>query len=58
MYKCISMILTQPAPNCTKSVVLELCVQPRLGCLGLTQDSRTTDFQLGLLILIGTGMMS
>ena len=26
--------------------------------LGLTEDSRTTDFQLGLLVLVGIGMTS
>jgi len=40
------------------SVVLESSVKPSLGCmigsprLGLTEDSRTTDFRLGLLVVI------
>jgi len=36
--------------NSVESMILESPVKPSLGCIGLTEDSRTIDFGLGLMV--------
>jgi len=60
---CKALILTLVLHNYPESVVLESSAKPSLGkkCLprlGLTDDSRTTEFPLGLLVLIFIGKTS
>ena len=55
-YIC-STVVNPLLPNCPESVVL-LSNQAQQPCLGLAKYSRATDFQLGLLVLVGYGRTS